>query len=433
MSRFPLSSIRPRLAVGALFAGGFLGPFGGGVTASMLPEIAGDLDVSTGQAAVTLTAYLLPFGALMLISGTLGERWGRARTVVVGYLVYVLASLACVLAPTFDLLIAGRVLQGSANAFTTPLLLAALAAVTPTERLGRALGLFGSLQAAGQTSAPLVGGLSASVDWRYAFVGVAVVAAVLAAVGLPEHARVGGGRDPVRLRTALRPDVIRTGLVAGLGWGALGGLSFLVAFRAGDDFGLSATGRGLLLTGFGVAGLLTARLVGGGVDRFGARRCVLLGALAGAVLVALVGTLGSLILVGVGWALAGVAAQLLLVGLNASVLAGGGANRGGAVSVVQALRFLGAAAAPVALTPLYGVHPSVAFLVPTLALALLAPVLLPRARVRADGTGVPGPPAVEPDGPPRHDGRGKPAEPTPAGTVESGRAGPGAGRDESGG
>lgn len=423
MSRSTLSSIRARLAVGALFAGGFLGPFGGGVTASMLPEIAGDLDVSTGRAAVTLTAYLLPFGALMLISGTLGERWGRARTVVVGYLVYVLASLACVLAPTFDLLIAGRVLQGSANAFTTPLLLAALAAVTPAERLGRALGLFGSLQAAGQTSAPLVGGLSASVDWRYAFVGVAVVAAVLAAVGLPEHARASGGRDPVRLRTALRPEVIRTGLVAGLGWGALGGLSFLVAFRAGDDFGLSATGRGLLLTGFGVAGLLTARLVGGGVDRFGARRCVLLGALAGAVLVALVGTLGSLILVGIGWALAGVAAQLLLVGLNASVLAGGGANRGGAVSVVQALRFLGAAAAPVALTPLYGVHPSVAFLVPTLALALLAPVLLPRATPAAAG-----PPSQG------RIGAGDLRAPgAVAGTVESGRARPGAGRDGSGG
>lgn len=65
------------------------------------------------------------------------------------------------------------------------------------------------------------------------------------------------------------------------------------------------------------------------------------------------------------------------------MLSGDGANRGGAVSVVQALRFLGAAAAPLALTPLYGVHPSVAFLVPTVALALLAPILLPRVRVRA--------------------------------------------------
>jgi MFS family permease len=377
------SALRGRLAVGALFAGGFLGPFGGGVTASMLPEIGGDLGVSNGRAAVTLTAYLLPFGALMLISGTLGERWGRARTVVVAYLVYVLASVVCVLAPTFDVLLVGRVLQGAANAFTTPLLLAALAAVTPAGRLGRALGLFGSLQAAGQTTAPLVGGIAASVDWHYAFVGVAVVAAGLAVVGLPEHARAAVGREPARLRTALQPDVLRTGLVAGLGWGALGGLSFLVAFRAEDDFGLSPTGRGLLLTGFGVAGLLTARLVGGGVDRFGARRCALLGALSGAVLVSLAGTLGSLVLVGIGWALAGVSGQLLLVGLNASVLSGEGPNRGGAVSVVQALRFLGAAAAPIALTPLYGVHPSVAFLVPTVALALLAPVLLPRARVRA--------------------------------------------------
>lgn len=368
-----------RLTVAALYAGGFLGPFGGGVVSSMLPEMGADLGVTPGAAATSLTAYLLPFGALMLVSGTLGERWGRARTVRLAYLVYVAASVACALAPTVPLLLAARVVQGSANAFTTPLLLAALAAVTPRERLGRALGLFGSLQAAGQTSAPLLGGIAAALDWRLAFGGVGLVAAGLAAAGLPDHARAPARTD-ARLREALRPEVLRVGVVALLGWGALGGLSFLVAFRAEDDFGLSPTGRGLLLTGFGVAGLLTARLAGGAVDRAGPRRGVVAGAVAGAVLVAVAGTGSALLAVAVCWALAGVAAQLLLVGVNTAALTGDGGNRGGAVSVVQAMRFLGAALAPLALTPLYGVHPATAFLVPTVLLAVVAPLVMPRRR-----------------------------------------------------
>src|SRR6187402_1042688 len=129
----------------------------------MLAEMGRDLGVSTGTAASSLTAYLLPFAALLLVSGTLGARWGARRTVRIAYLVYFVASLTCALAPVFAVLQAGRVVQGCANAFTTPLLMAALAASTPGHRLGRTLGTFGALQAAGQTSAPLVGGIAA--EW----------------------------------------------------------------------------------------------------------------------------------------------------------------------------------------------------------------------------------------------------------------------------
>ena len=365
---------------GALYAGGFLGPFGGGVVTAMLPELGADLGVSTSAAAMSLAAYLFPFAILMLVSGTLGARWGRFRTVRIAYGTYVAASLACALAPTLPLLLAPRAIQGCANAFTTPLLMAALAATTPKQRLGRALGTFGALQAAGQTSAPLVGGLAAELNWRAAFVVVAVVAAILGAAGLPEAAGSEPSGSAVRLREALRPDVIRIGAVALLGWGALGGLNFLVAFRAEDAFGLGPTQRGLLLTGFGIAGIIAARPVGAAIDNFGARRAVVLGALAGAVLVVTAGTAGVLIVAAAAWALAGVAGQGILVGVNAAVLGLGGRNRGGALSVVQSLRFSGQALAPVLLTPMYGVHPVVAFIVPAVLLAVLAPFLMPRPR-----------------------------------------------------
>jgi MFS family permease len=367
---------RGRATIAALYAGGFLGPFGGAMTSSILPEIGADFGRSSGAAAVTLTAYLLPFAGLMLVSGTLGARWGALRTVRIAYLVYVVASVLCAVSWAFPVLLAGRAVQGAANSFTTPLLLAAIAAVTQKERLGRTLGVFASMQAAGQTSAPLVGGLAAEASWRWAFVGAAVVAALLAWIGLPPGAKPSGERP--RLRSAWRPSVVRIAVTGFVGWGCLGGLSFLVAFRLGDDFGLSAGQRGLVLTGFGIAGILTARLVGRAVDRFGPRRCVLAGAVVGAGLLVAVATLPSLWAVGLLWALTGACSQGVIVGVQALVLSGESANPGGSVSVVQSLRFLGGALSPAAFVPLYHLDPVLAFLVPAALLVLVPPLVLQR-------------------------------------------------------
>lgn len=366
-----------RLARSGLYAGAFLGPFGGGVTVAMLPELGTSFGVPAGTAAASVTAYLLPFAALMLVSGTYGERWGRRRTVVAAYGVYVLASVACVLAASWPLFLAARAVQGAANAFTTPLLLAALASAAAPDRLGRALGWFGSLQAAGQTSAPLLGGLAAEVDWRWAFGGVAVVAALLAVAGIPSGTR---GAERASLRSAWRPDVVRAGLVAAVGWGCLAGLNFLVALRLEEEFALTSGARGLVLTGLGVAGLLTARLVGGGVDRIGPRRSVLAGSALGAVVVLGVGLAPVVWLVALLWALGGVATQLLLVGVNALVLGSGRANAGGSMSVVQAVRFGGGAVSPLAFTPVYHLDPVAGFVLPAVLLAVAAPVVLPPAR-----------------------------------------------------
>lgn len=361
---------------GALFAGAFLGPFGGGLTAAMLPELGTDFGVPTATASVSITAYLLPFAAVMLVSGTLGERWGRARTVVAGYALYVVASLACVLAASWAVFLLGRALQGVANAFTTPLLLAALAASVESDRIGRALGWFGSLQAAGQTSAPLFGGLAAEVDWRLSFGGAALVALLLAVVGIPGGAAPARGDRRPRLRAAWTGPVLRLGVVAGLGWGALAGLNFLLALRLETVFGLGAGERGLVLTALGLAGILTARLIGGAVDRLGARRCVLAGAIGGGILVALIGLVPVLGLVVAFWALGGVCSQLILVGVNTLVLGSGGPNSGGAISVVQAVRFAGTAAAPAGLTPVYHADPLAGFLVPAGLLVAGVPAVL---------------------------------------------------------
>lgn len=343
----------------------------------MLPELGATFGISPATASFSLTAYLLPFAALQLVSGTLGERWGRRRTVLAGYALYAVASVLCAVATAWPLFLAARGLQGVANAFTTPLLLAALAGSAPAGRLGRALGWFGSLQAAGQTSAPFVGGLVGELDWRLGFWGVAAVAVVLGAVGMPPQAPNGAARPS--LRSAMRPYVLRLGLVAAIGWGGVAGLNFLVALRLEDEFGFGAGPRGLLLTGLGVAGLLTARVIGTAVDRIGARRAVLLGAGAGVLVIAGVGLAPDVWMIATLWASGGVATQLVLVGVTMLALGGSDGNQGGAMSVVQAVRFGGVAAAPLALTPLYHADPLLAFLAPAALVAVSVPPALPPA------------------------------------------------------
>jgi MFS family permease len=372
---------RDRLAVAGLYTGGFLGPFGAGMVTPVLPEIGADFHTTTGAAALSVTAYMVPFAVLMLVSGTLGQRWGAVRTTRVAYLGYLLASLICVLPGPYWLFIVARAGQGAANSFTTPLLLAAVAEVVPKERLGRALGLFGSFQAAAQTTAPLVAGLMAAASWRYAFLTSALVAAALAVVGLPAVVAQRGRPDArqATLRSAWRPSVLRIGVAGFLGWGCLGGLGFLVSFRAQDFYGLSAGGRGALLTVFGVTGILTARLVGHLVDRWGGRPSVVLGMTTGGLLLAGVGLVPSVAGAAVLWGLAGVSSQFVLVGVNSLALSSSD-NRGGAVSVVQACRFLGAAATPVVFTPTYHADPLVSFLVPAGLLIAGTPSVLGRSR-----------------------------------------------------
>lgn len=365
-----------RLHPVALYTGAFLGPFGGGMVAAMLPEIGASYHLDAQAASATITAYLVPFACLMLISGTIGDRWGRGRAIFAAYLAYTAASLLAAVAPTMPVLLAARAIQGAANAFTTPLLLATLSDQTPPTRLGRALGRYSAVSAAGQTCAPLIGGLAAEGSWQWAFVGSAVVAALLA-VMFPRHQQRGNGVEPDRadrltghFRHLLDRNLARcAGYAAVLGC-CLAGLAFLVAVHVQQEFALAASSRGLLLTGFGVAGLATGTAIGHLVDRFGPRTTGTAAVVLGGVLVAAIGVAPNWLIVALAWAGCGVVNQLAMVSLNARTLATATRNRGGALSVVQALRFGGSALAPALLLPLYETSALVGFLVPAVVLVL---------------------------------------------------------------
>src|SRR4051794_2242681 len=363
----------------ALYAGGFLGPFGGGMVTVLVPELRDAFDISTAGASLALTAYLVPFAALQLVSGTLGERLGPARATRAAFAVYAVASLAAAATGTYGVFLIARAVQGAANAFTTPLVLAALADATPEVELGRAMGTFAAVQTAGVVGAPLVGGLAGAVDYRLAFVAAAAAAIALVLVTVPEGRRAADpDARPPRFADALTPRTRWTATAAFLAYFAITGLGVVVALRAGDAFGLGPTERGALLAGFGVAGVIAGRPAGDAADRAGAVRVALAGTLPCCVLLPLLGLVQGAAGLAAVWLAAGVCSALLWAGMNVLTVGAAPANRGGAVSLIGAFKFAGNALAPLVWLMVYDADVRLAF-----ALAGAASLLVAAAVVRA--------------------------------------------------
>src|SRR5262245_44028656 len=180
------------------------------MVAVLVPQLRDAFDATTGQVAAAIPAYLVPFAALQLVSGTVGERLGRRRVVRTGYIFYVGFSIMAGLAPGIGVFLVARALQGAANAFLTPLLLAGLAEEVPPRQIGRAVGTFAAVQTAAVALAPLCGGVLGAVDWRLAFFVPALVAVGLAFLP-PADAKRREGEVP-RLRAVMTR---RVGLLSG--------------------------------------------------------------------------------------------------------------------------------------------------------------------------------------------------------------------------
>lgn len=357
-----------------LYLGGFLGPFGGAMVNAILPEIAVGVASTQAGVAFALTAYMVPFSVLMLASGTLGTRWGMARTVRWAYVAYALASVACGLAAALGPFLAARAVQGAANAFTTPLLVAMISMLVPRERLGRALGSLASMQAAGQAFAPLIGGLAAEWSYRVAF-GANAVAALALAVVTP--AVTGGGRGAADWGALRNRRLARSAGTAFCAQFGQTGVMILAALVAADRFGLSSGARGLLVASFGLAGLATGRAIGVLTERYGLLRVGLIALVVLGAAVAAVGVAPWVGLLVVLVAVAGVSGTAARILTNSLGITSTPANVGGATSVTMAAQFLGVSLVP-SLLPLYDASPAAAC-------ALAGGVVLVGAAVAATG------------------------------------------------
>jgi MFS family permease len=108
-------SDHPRLVLATTILASSLAFVDGSVVNVGLPAIGRSLHAAAGELPWVINAYLLPLSALLLFGGAAGDRFGRRRLLVVGTIVFALASAGCALAPSLAFLLAGRVVQGSAR------------------------------------------------------------------------------------------------------------------------------------------------------------------------------------------------------------------------------------------------------------------------------------------------------------------------------
>jgi EmrB/QacA subfamily drug resistance transporter len=163
-----------------------------------LPTIQADLHMVAAELQWVVTGYALTFGSLLLVGGRLADLLGRRRVLVIGLIVFAVASLACGLAQWPVMLIVPRLVQGSAGALVSP---AALSLLTTTNAEGaarnRALAIWQATTAAGATAGIVAGGLLTQyAGWRAVFlVNPPLILIMLALIRrLPASAPTGTSR-----------------------------------------------------------------------------------------------------------------------------------------------------------------------------------------------------------------------------------------------
>jgi EmrB/QacA subfamily drug resistance transporter len=226
-----------------------MGSFVAGLDATVvnvaLPAIRNDLGGGLAGQQWVSNAYLLTLGSLILVAGSLGDLYGERRVFSIGVAGFGIVSVVCAVAPTIEVLIAGRALQGVFGALLTPSALAVIIAAFPADERGGAIGSWTAWSGIAMVIGPLAGGwLVDTASWRWIFavnVPFVLITLALVAIAVPK----APGRRDVHLDwlgalltvLGLAGPVLALIRQPALGWGSpevwlvgLTGIALLVAF-----------------------------------------------------------------------------------------------------------------------------------------------------------------------------------------------------------
>ena len=156
-----------------------------------IPSIRDDLHASPSQIQWVIDVYTLVLASLLLLSGAMGDRFGRRRTFQIGLTLFAVASLMCSLAPTIEMLIGARFLQAIGVSMMNPVAMSIITQVfTGRVERARAIGVWGGVVGISMALGPIVGGaLIQYVDWRAVFwinLPICAAAILLTALFVPE-------------------------------------------------------------------------------------------------------------------------------------------------------------------------------------------------------------------------------------------------------
>jgi len=268
-----------------------IGPLSVDMYLASLPDIGRLLAAPPAQVQLTISLYLIGFASAQVFYGPLSDRHGRRPVLIVAIAVYLLATLACAIAPTIETLMAGRFFQAIGASGTIVLARAVVRDMYEGARVAREMSRIAAIMALAPLIAPLFGGvLQTLFGWRSNFVLLLAVGAIAAAMIwflLPETLR-RRTPEPVSVVSILRSYqrfLGHPGFVACLGISicCMGGLFAWIsigAFVLQDIYGLTPL---LFGVAFAVAalGYLIGTLIGARyVSRWGSDRCMGFGAIA---------------------------------------------------------------------------------------------------------------------------------------------------------
>lgn len=191
-----------------------------------IPSIVDDLGLTSTQVQWAQESYTLVFAALLLVFGTLADRFGRRRLMLIGVTIFALSSVLASFAQSGDLLIGARVLQGVGGAMILPTTLSIINATFRGKDRGIAFAIWGSTIGGMAAVGPLLGGwLTTYFSWRWAFginvpLGIVIIIGVLVYVSESKDAAHAGRVDVVgALLSIITSATLVFGLIEGRSFG----------------------------------------------------------------------------------------------------------------------------------------------------------------------------------------------------------------------